>query len=123
MTKGWTKRKEVLTSYEGIISYLDKENNFHDYRIGNIEHTASETMITVEEVIPGVKVEDSAGPIWDFHFKGVTFFEMMVDVVLGFWIMDVDRGEKPNEISFSLLSGIIHVAAEQIELGIPSQEN
>ena len=105
------------------ISYLDKENNFHDYRIGNIEHTASETMITVEEVIPGVKVEDSAGPIWDFHFKGVTFFEMMVDVVLGFWIMDVDRGEKPNEISFSLLSGIIHVAAEQIELGIPSQEN
>ena len=48
---GWTKRKEVLTSYEDIINYLDKENNFHDYRIGNIEHTVPETEITVEVVI------------------------------------------------------------------------
>ncbi len=47
---------------------------------------------------------------------------MSVDVVLGFWIMEVTSGNKPNEIEFNLDSGIINVAAEYIELGIPLPE-
>ena len=79
-----------------------------------------EEISAIEEVLPGRKIPDNTGLIWDFHFKGVTFFEMNVDVILGMWVFDVDRGDKPNEIAFNLHSGNIYVAAEQIELGIPS---
>ena len=47
---------------------------------------------------------------------------MSVDVVLEFWIWKVTSGNKPNEIEFNLDSGIISVAAEYIELGIPLLE-
>lgn len=77
--------------------------------------------MTIEEVVPGAKIQDSTGLVWDFHFKGVTSFEMSVDVVMGFWIYEVERGEKPNEIAFNLDSGFLGIAAEHIEFGIPSQ--
>jgi hypothetical protein len=119
---GWTERKEILTSYKSIMDYIEKENDFHDYRIGNIDYSDNEVDLTIEEVIPGAKIQNSTGLVWDFHFKGVTFFEISVDVVMGFWIMEVAHGEKPNEIAFNLDSGFIGVAAEYIEFGIPSQE-
>lgn len=119
---GWTKRKERLTSFKSIMDHIEKEDSFHDYRIGNIHYSENEVDLTIEEVILGKKIPDSTGLVWDFHFKGVTFFIMSVDVVLGFWIMEVTSGNKPNEIEFNLDSGIISVAAEYIELGIPLPE-
>lgn len=119
---GWTERKEILTSFKSIVDYIEKEDSFHDYRIGTVHYSENEVDLTIEEVIPGVKIQDNAGLIWDFHFKGVTFFKMSVDVVLGFWIMEVTHGKKPNEIVFNFNSGSISVAAEYIELGIPSLE-
>ena len=119
---GWTERKERLTSFKSIMDYIEKEDYFHDYRIGNIHYSENEVDLTIEEVIPGKKIQDSTGLVWDFHFKGVTFFIISVDVVLGFWIMEVTSGNKPNEIEFNLDSGIISVAAEYIELGIPLPE-
>lgn len=119
---GWTARKEILTSYESIMDYIEMENFFHDYRIGNIHYSESEVDLTIEEVIPGAKIQDSTGLVWDFHFKGVTSFEISVDVVMGFWITEVVRGKKLDEIAFNLDSGFLGVAAEQIEFGIPSQE-
>ena len=47
---------------------------------------------------------------------------MSVDVVMGFWIYEVGRGEKPNEIVFNLDSVFLGIAAEQIEFGVPSRE-
>lgn len=47
---------------------------------------------------------------------------MSVDVVMGFWIYEVGRGEKPNEIVFNLDSGFLGIAAEQIGFGVPSPE-
>lgn len=119
---GWTERKERLTSFKSIMDYIEKENYFHDYRIGNIHYSENEVDLTIEEVIAGKKIQDSTGLVWDFHFRGVTFFIMSVDVVLGFWIWEVTSGNKPNEIEFNLDSGIISVAAEYIELGIPLPE-
>ncbi|MCI7326284.1 MAG: hypothetical protein MR537_01390 [Clostridiales bacterium] len=119
---GWTEREKILTSYEEIIKYLEDEDYFHDYRIGNVHYDGSNADITIEEVIPGAKIQDSTGLVWDFHFKDVTSFEMSVDVVMGFWIYEVERGEKPNEIAFNLDSGFLGIAAEQIEFGIPSPE-
>ncbi|EUB16450.1 hypothetical protein HMPREF1508_1251 [Shuttleworthella sp. MSX8B] len=119
---GWTERETVLTSYEEIIKYLEDQDGFHDYRIGNVHYDGSKADVTIEEVVPGAKIQDSTGLVWDFHFKGVTSFEMSVDVVMGFWIYEVERGEKPNEIAFNLDSGFLGIAAEHIEFGIPSQE-
>jgi len=119
---GWTEREKVLTSYEEIIKYLEDEKCFHDYRIGNIYYDGSKADVTIEEVIPGKRLQDSTGRVWDFHFKEVTSFEMSVDVVLGFWIFEVGRGEKDKEIHFDLDSGFLDISAEQFEFGIPSQE-
>ena len=119
---GWTERKEVLTSYEEIISFLEEENSFHDYRIGNIQYSSNEATVTVDEVVPGAKNQTGTGLVWGFHFRNIAFFEISLDVVMGFWIAEVERGEKPNEIVFNLDSGFIGIACNQIELGIPSQE-
>ena len=76
----------------------------------------------LEEIISGAKIQNSTGLVWNFHFKSVTSFEMSVDVVMGFWIYEVGRGEKPNEIVFYLESGFLVIAAEQIEFGVPSRK-
>ncbi len=118
----WTERKEIMTSYEEIVNYLENENCFHDDRIGNICYIGSEAVVTIEEVLPGAKNQDSDGLIWDFHFKNVTSFEFSVDTVLGFWIFEVGRGDQPNEIAFHLHSGFLGIAAEEITFGIPSKK-
>lgn len=117
---GWTERIRILKTYREIKEYLENENCFHDYRIGNVHYAGNIADVTIEEVIPGAKIQDSTGLVWDFHFKGVTSFEMSVDVVMGFWILEVECGERPNEISFNLDSGVLSIAAEQIEFGIPA---
>ena len=119
---GWTEREKILTSYEEIVKYLEDEDYFHDYRIGNVSYDGNNADVTIEEVIPGAKIQDSTGLMWDCYFKGVTSFEMSVDAVMGFWICEVERGENPNEIVFNFDSGFLGIAAEQIEFGIPSQE-
>ena len=119
---GWTERKEILKSYKEIVNYLNKENCFHDNRIGYLTYSKNEIYLTFEEGIPDAKIKDNAGLVWDFRFKNITFFEMSFDVVLGFWIIEVEAGKKPNEIVFNLDSGSIAIASEQIEFGIPKQE-
>ena len=89
---GWTERKEILTSFKSIMDYIEKEDYFHDYRIGTIHYLENEVELTIEEVIPGAKIQDSTGLVWDFHFKGVTFFKISVDIVMGFWIWEVTHG-------------------------------
>ena len=71
---GWTEREMVLTSYEEIIKYLEDQDGFHDYRIGNVHYDGSKADVTIEEVVPGAKIQDGTGLVWDFHFKGVTSF-------------------------------------------------
>lgn len=72
---GWTERKEILTSFKSIMDYIEKEDSFHDYRIGTIHYLENEVELTIEEVIPGAKIQDSTGFVWDFHFKGSYFFQ------------------------------------------------
>ena len=50
---GWTERKERLTSFKSIMDYIEKEDSFHDYRIGNIDYSENEVDLTIEEVIAG----------------------------------------------------------------------
>lgn len=117
---GWTERKEVLTDYEGMIAYLDTEDAFHDCRIGNLDYDGTDAHITVEEPDFKTKYPHEALRIWDFHFRKVLFFELSIDIVMGAWIFEVERGERRHEVVFNLTSGQLCVAAERIELGIPS---
>ncbi len=95
-------------------------NGFHDYRIGSIDYNGDSAHITIEEVIPEKKIQDSTGLVWDFCFEGISMFSFSVDCVMGFWILDVENGKSPGEILFNLDSGIILIAAEKVILGIPS---
>lgn len=117
---GWTERKKILTSYEEIVEYLKTKDGFHDNRIGYVDYNGSDASVTVEQFIPGAKPQDSTALIWDFHFKGVTCFEISVDVVAGLIVSEAEGGTRRNEIVFDLDSGFISIAADQIKLGIPS---
>ena len=48
---GWTERRQILTSYEDIVKYLEDENCFHDYRIGNAQYDGRDADVTIERVI------------------------------------------------------------------------
>ncbi len=118
----WTERDEIKIWFEDIVAYLDLMGGFHDYRIGNIEYDGDRAEIMVEEVIPGKKISDGAGIIWNFEFEEIRNFSMSVDSVLGFYIDSIEKGDGLDEILFRLHSGIISIQAEKISLGIPRQE-
>lgn len=120
---GWTERREIKNNYQDIVEYLDSMDSFHDYRIGNVDYDENSVDITIEEVLPGRKIQDDTGLIWDFHFENISKFIFSVDCVIGFWISEVGRGNAPGEVTFNLNNGIISVVAEKITLGIPSSGN
>ena len=120
---GWTERREIKNNYQDIVEYLDSMDGFHDYRIGDVEYKGDSANIMIEEVLPGRKIQDDTGLIWDFHFEKISKFIFSVDCVVGFWISEVERGNAPREILFNLNNGIISVVAEKITLGITSLEN
>lgn len=119
---GCTERSEYINNFDDVVKYLETRYNFHDYRIGHLFYDGKRADITVEEVIPGKKLQDSTGLIWDFHFEDVTSFQISADCVLRFWILEVKKGNKPNEVLFNLGSGEISVVSNSIRLGIPSKE-
>ena len=119
---GWTKRAEIKDNFQDIVEYLKSMDNFHDYRIGTVRYDGGSADITVEEVIPGSANKYNAGLVWDFHFEKITAFYFDVDCVMRFPILEVEPGDAPGEISFSLDSGNISITAEEIKLGIPTSE-
>ena len=120
---GWTKRSEMKNNYHDIVEYLNSMDGFHDYRIGNVKYDGDSANITIEEVLPGRKLQDSTCLIWDFHFEKINKFIFSVDCVSGFWISEIEGSNVLGEVIFNLHSGIISVVAEKIILGIPALEN
>ena len=118
----WTKRAEIKDNYQDIVKYLGSMAGFHDYRIGAIQYDGNSVNIFVEEVVPGKKVKDNDGLVWDFHFEKVNAFFFNVDCAIGFYVQEIEQGDVPGEISFNLVSGTISIIAEKVTLGIPSQE-
>ncbi len=117
----WTERKEIKTSYDDIVEYLEA-NSFHDFRIGYIDFNIDSLRICVEEVIDHTDSSNNAGRVWDFSFNYITSFEMKVDTVPILYIYDIKRGKLHNEIQFDLTNGGINIVSEQIVQGIPNDE-
>ncbi len=68
-------------------------------------------------------MEDSTGLVWDFNFECIQDFEISADCVLGFFIDEVIKGDKGNEVFLRLHNGILSIVAEKVSLGIPSGES
>lgn len=116
----WTKRAEIKTDRKDILNYIRLQDEFHDYRIGNLEFSGKKARITVEEYFSNVPVAKSAGKIWDFAFEDVSRFKITADCVVGFFVLEVVEGEEPEELIFELNNGTISVVSSKISLGIPS---
>lgn len=116
----WTKRAEIKTDRKDILNYIRLQDEFHDYRIGNLEFSGKKARITVEEYFSNVPVAKSARKIWDFAFEDVSRFKITADCVVGFFVLEVVEGEEPEELIFELNNGTISVVSSKISLGIPS---
>ena len=45
----WTERAEIISDFNEAISYIEFQDCFHDYRLGNIELFDSKIIIMIEE--------------------------------------------------------------------------
>lgn len=117
----WTERERYIEHFNEIQDYLEYMDNFHDYRIGNLNFKDGEAEITVEEYIPNSHISETAGLIWNFKFKNIEEFEINSDCVLQWWIAEINLENK--EFVFECTNGCIAIKAAQVKLGIPSQKS
>lgn len=73
----------------------------------------------VESVSSENESASDTDKIWDFEFSGIKSFDFDMDIVAGFWIYDVCRGDGLDEIAFSADGGYINISAKKISVGIP----
>ena len=118
---GWTKAERYITDYTEIGQYLEEMDGFHDYQIGNLE-IKNNTLVRVfvEEVIPGKKLQDSTGKIWEWEFEDIRKFEFECDCAMRLYIDELHTGDEDGEILFELHNGYISVTVEKIGLRVPS---
>ncbi len=117
----WTGREKELNSLAEIEDYLDSIDNFHDYRLGNIEYNSEEStaVICVEsDHKPSNSLTD--GLVWDFRFEEIKSLSYSVDTMQGNWICEITV-ENQSEILFALDNGYISVSASKLKLGVPSK--
>ena len=120
---GWTDALRYITDYDEIVQYFDEMAGFHDYQLGNIVYKDDKNAeIFIEEVIPGKKLQDKTGKIWQCSFEGVRIFEIDCDSAVAFNIFEVHGGETTGEIIFGLINGNIRIIADKIKVRIPSAE-
>ena len=118
--KMWTERKEIKTERDDVFDYIYEMDSFHDYRIESIIYLDKDKVgITVEEDTP---IKSNEGLIWDFEFMGVRDFKISVDCVLAFCIDEIVKGDKEQEMVFSLGNGTVSIVADSVRLGIPEKE-
>mgnify|MGYP004509012159 CR=1 FL=1 len=108
--------KQTLNSFEDVYKYLREYMDFHDYKIGHLSNENNKVFITIEE-----DEKNSTGLIWYFEFENIEKFIVDNDNVMGYWIMEVEKGQDDNEIMFNLDSGYIEVKAEKVKLGLPNE--
>ena len=120
---GWTDALRYITDYDEAIQYFDEMDGFHDYRIGHIVYKDGKNAdIFIEEVIPGKKIPDNTGKVWECSFEDVKNFEISCDSAMHFYIGDIYGGETQGEVMFELTNGYIRILADRIIVRVPSDE-
>ena len=110
-----------LTDFDEIMQYIASQNDFHDCRIGGFSLNMEEktAKLYVESVSAEKGNVHDTEKIWDFEFTDIKSFVFDMDIVAGFWIYEVCRGEGFDEIVFSADGGSITISAKNISVGIP----
>lgn len=111
MREMWTERAKTLSNYSEVISYIEFQDCFHDYILGNIQISNSEIKVFIEE--------DKKGDahVWNFSFFHTSDFKMEMDCVLPAYITEIEINN--HIVSISLNNGYISFYAKDISLGIP----
>ena len=107
----WTERAEIISDFNEAISYIEFQNCFHDYRLGNIQIFDSKIIIMIEEDIK------KKAHIWDFSFFIISELKMKMDCIMPAYITEIEI--KDHAVTISLNNGYISFNAEELLLGIP----
>lgn len=112
----WTEREKEMSDFDEIAAYVKMENDFHDYRLGNIEMYENSIIIMIEEDT-GNKHNENAH-IWNFTFENISELRVSMDCILPGYISEMEIED--HCIMISLNSGYISFTAMKVSLGIPS---
>ena len=115
----WTERARIIKKFNEAISYIEKQDYFHDYRLGNLEIQNSSVIIMIEEDTRE-KHNDNAH-IWEFRFENISNLNFTLDCIMDSYISEVLI--ENNEVRFGLTNGCISFYTEKISLGIPQIES
>lgn len=112
----WTERVNVISNFDEIGAYIKTEDNFHDYRLGNVEICENSIIIMIEEDT-GNKHNENAH-IWNFIFEDISELHFSMDCILPSYISEMEIED--HCVMVSLNNGYISFKAMKVSLGIPS---
>ena len=107
---GFTERIEYLTDFESIKTYLEEQDCFHDYSLGNIHINERERKIKlfIEDVTDYKKYpKEGTGKIWDIEVADYFNLKIDVDSAMPFWITEVTSLNDVKGLSVELDNGYI----------------
>ena len=115
----WTERLKTISNFNEAMSYIESNNDFHDYRLGNIEvhkNQSRNTITIMVEEDTGNKHNQNAH-VWDFSFNNTSEEKFEMDCIIPAYISEIEIED--HLITFSLNNGYFSFKADEILLGIP----
>ena len=73
------KRWETLEGFNAVVAYVAAKDEFHDFRLGNIEWRGEQLRIAIE----------GDARVWFFTFTGVSELEFDMDCVLPAYVTEM----------------------------------
>lgn len=115
-----TKNKEkIIKNFDEAISYIEEQDSFHDYILGNLEVNYNSITIMIEEDTKEKHNENAH--IWDFTFQKISALKFTMDCILPSYIAEILI--ENQAVVFELTNGYISFYAEDILLGIPQTQD
>ncbi|MGN0634300.1 MAG: hypothetical protein ACI4JW_10605 [Oscillospiraceae bacterium] len=107
----WTERAEIISDFNEAISYIESQDCFHDYKLGNVQIFDSKIIILIEE-----DIKENAH-IWDFSFFNTSELKIDMDCVMPSYIRELEINN--HFVTIGLDNGYISFNAGNLFLGIP----
>ena len=104
------KRWEPLEGFDAVSAYVTAKDEFHDFRLGNIEWKGDCLRIAIE----------GDARVWFFTFTGVSELEFDMDCVLPAYVTEM--GIKDHHVLLGLDNGWFSFRAREVTLKIPRGE-
>lgn len=104
------KRWETLKGFNAVVAYVAAKDEFHDFRLGNIEWRGEQLRIAIE----------GEARVWYFTFTGVSELEFDMDCVLPAYVTEM--GIKGHHVRLDLNNGWFSFRAREVTLKIPRRE-